>query len=97
LEFKLQLVGAAGDTLKRELAVTALAASEALPENVNYAVKIPEGRHVAVLNFRDADTASLPVLESVHAVSAKLKAPVTADRKLEDVVMSAQETAVLVY
>ncbi|MGA2854575.1 MAG: hypothetical protein ABSE90_10660 [Verrucomicrobiota bacterium] len=63
---------------------------------MNYAVKIPEGRHVAVLNFRDADTASLPVLESVPAVSAKLKAPVTAYRKLEEVVKSAQETAVLV-
>jgi S1-C subfamily serine protease len=37
-----------------------LAASGALPENVNYAVKSREGRHVAVPNFRDADTASLP-------------------------------------
>ena len=36
-------------------------------------------------------------LESVPDVSAKLKAPVTADRKFEDVVKSAQDTAVLVY
>jgi len=35
-------------------------------------------------------------LESVSAVSAKLKAPVTADRKFEDVVKSAQGAAVLV-
>ena len=74
----------------------ALAASGALPENVNYAVKSREGRHVAVPNFRDAGTASLPVLESVPAVSAKLKAPVAADRKFEDVVKSAQGAAVLV-
>ena len=74
----------------------ALAAGGALPENVNYAVKSREGRHVAVPNFRDADTASLPVLESVPAVSAKLKAPNTADEKIEDVVKSAQDAAVLV-
>jgi hypothetical protein len=41
-------------------------------------------------------TAALPFLESVPAVSAKLKAPVTADRKFEDVVKSAQDAAVLV-
>ena len=45
-----------------------LAASAALSENVNYAVKSREGRHVAVPNFRDADTASLPFLESVPEV-----------------------------
>jgi len=66
------------------------------PENVNYAVKSREGRHVAVPNFRDADTASLPILESVPAVFAKFKEPVTADRKFEDVVKSAQDAAVLV-
>ena len=59
----------------------ALAASGALPENVNYAVK---------------SSLLLSFLESVPAVSAKLKAPVTADRKFEDVVMSAQDAAVLV-
>jgi hypothetical protein len=80
----------------------ALAASGALPEvladgyQLNYAVKSREGRHVAVPNFRDAGTASLPVLESVPDVDAKLKAPVTADRKFEDVVKSAQDAAVLV-
>ena len=52
--------------------------------------------HVAVPNFMDADTASLPVLESVPAVPAKPKTPVTADRKFEDVVKSAQDAAVLV-
>jgi S1-C subfamily serine protease len=59
----------------------ALAASGALPENVNYAVK---------------SSLLLSFLESVPAVSAKLKAPVTADRKFEDVVKSAQDAAVLV-
>ncbi len=59
----------------------ALAASGALPENVNYAVK---------------SSLLLSFLESVPAVSAKLKTPVTADRKFEDVVKSAQDAAVLV-
>jgi S1-C subfamily serine protease len=59
----------------------ALAASGALPENVNYAVK---------------SSLLLSFLESVPAISAKLKTPVTADRKFEDVVMSAQDAAVLV-
>jgi S1-C subfamily serine protease len=62
-------------------ASAALAASGALPENVNYAVK---------------SSLLLSFLESVPAVSAKLKAPVTADRKFEDVVKSAQDAAVLV-
>ena len=62
-------------------ASAALAASGALPENVNYAVK---------------SSLLLSFLESVPAVSAKLKAPVTADRKFEDVVKSAQQAAVLV-
>lgn len=38
----------------------------------------------------------LSFLESVPDVSAKLKAPNTADRKFEDVVKSAQAAAVLV-
>jgi len=59
----------------------ALAASGALPENVNYAVKSS-----LVLSF----------LESVPAVSAKLKAPNTKDEKFEEVVKSAQDAAVLV-
>jgi S1-C subfamily serine protease len=62
-------------------ASAALAASGALPENVNYAVK---------------SSLLLSFLESVPEVSAKLKAPVTADRKFEDVVKSAQDAAVLV-
>jgi hypothetical protein len=52
-----------------------------LPENVNYAVK---------------SSLLLSFLESVPAVSAKLKVPATADRKFEDVVRSAQDAAVLV-
>ena len=64
-------------------AVTALAASGALPENVNYAVKNP-------------DESGLSFLESVPAVSVKLKTPNTADEKFEDVVKSAQDAAVLV-
>ena len=59
----------------------ALAASGALPENVNYAVK---------------SSLLLSFLESVPAVSAKLKAPNTKDGKFEDVVKSAQDAAVLV-
>jgi hypothetical protein len=62
-------------------APVARAASGALPENVNYAVK---------------SSFLLGFLESVPAVSAKLKAPVTADRKFEEVVKSAQDAAVLV-
>jgi len=62
-------------------ALVALAASGALPENVNYAVK---------------SSFLLGFLESVPDVSAKLKAPVTSDRKFEDVVKSAQDAAVLV-
>jgi hypothetical protein len=74
----------------------------ALPEvladghQLNYTVKSREGRHIAVPNSKDADTVSLPVLESVPAVSTKLKAPMTADRKFEEVVKSAQDAAVLV-
>jgi TPR repeat protein len=59
----------------------ALAASGALPENVNYAVK---------------SSLLLSFLESVPDVDAKLKKPNTADEKFEDVVKSAQEAAVLV-
>jgi TPR repeat protein len=62
-------------------ASVALAASGALPENVNYAVK---------------SSLLLSFLESVPAVSAKLKAPNTADEKFSDVVKSAQSAAVLV-
>jgi len=59
----------------------ALAASGALPENVNYAVK---------------SSYLLSFLESVPAVSPKLKRAVMADRKFEDVVKSAQDAAVMV-
>jgi hypothetical protein len=62
-------------------AATALAASGALSENVNYAVK---------------SNLLLSFLESVPDISAKLKAPVTVDRKFEDLVKSAQQAAVLV-
>ncbi len=62
-------------------ASVALAISGALPENVNYAVK---------------SSFLLSFLESVPAISAKLKAPRTSDRRFEDVVKSAQDAAVLV-
>jgi S1-C subfamily serine protease len=62
-------------------ASAALAASGALPENVNYAIK---------------SSFLLSFLESVPAVSARLKEPITTDRKFEDVVKSAQDAAVLV-
>jgi hypothetical protein len=59
----------------------ALAASGALAENVNYAVK---------------SSLLLSFLESVPDVDAKLKKPNTADEKFEDVVKSAEDAAVLV-
>ena len=59
----------------------ALAASGALPENVNYAVK---------------SSYLLSFLESVPEVSAKLKEPRTAGRQFEDVVKDAEQAAVLV-
>jgi len=62
-------------------AATALAVSGALPENVNYAVK---------------SSFLLSFLESVPEVSAKLKEPITTERKFDDVVQSAQQAAVLV-
>ena len=62
-------------------AAAALAASGALPENVNYAVK---------------SSFLLSFLESVRGVEAKLKAPNTKDERFEEVVKSAQNAAVLV-
>jgi serine protease Do len=62
-------------------ASVALAASDALPENVNYAVK---------------SSLLLSFLESVPDVANKLKAPNTTDEKFEDVVKSAHDAAVLV-
>ena len=62
----------------------ALAASGALPENVNYAVK---------------SSFLLGFLESVPEVSAKLKEPKslqTTTPKFEDVVKSVEQAAVLV-
>src|SRR5207249_2906358 len=60
---------------------TALSASGALPENVNYAVK---------------SSYLLSFLESVPEVSAKLKEPNTKEMKFEDLVKSAEQAAVLV-
>jgi hypothetical protein len=48
------------------------------------------------MNYAVKSSLLLSFLESVPDVSAKLKAPVTADRKFEDVVKSAQQAAVLV-
>ncbi len=62
-------------------AAVALAASGALPENVNYAVK---------------SSLLLSFLEAVPDVDAKLKAPNTAHEKFEELVKSAQDAAVLV-
>jgi TPR repeat protein len=62
-------------------AKAALASSGSLPENVNYAVK---------------SSFLLSFLESVPDVANKLKDPLTAERKFEDVVKSAQDAAVLV-
>jgi hypothetical protein len=62
-------------------ASAALAASGALPENVNYAVK---------------SSFLLGSLEFVPDISTKLKARFRLDRKFEDVVKSAQDVAVLV-
>jgi len=59
----------------------ALAASGALPENVNYAVK---------------SSFLLSFLESVPEVSARLKEANTKERKCEDVVKLAEQAAVLV-
>jgi len=63
---------------------TGLAASGALPENVNYAVK---------------SSLLLSFLESMPEVAAKLKAPNTKDESFGEVVKSAQDAAVqvLVY
>ena len=58
-----------------------LRSSGALPENVNYAVK---------------SSYLLSFLESVPEVAAKLKEPNPKDRKVEDVVKSAEQAAVLV-
>ncbi len=59
----------------------ALAASGALPENVNYAVK---------------SSLLMSFLESMPEVSAKLIAPNKVDEKFEDVVKSAQAATVVV-
>jgi S1-C subfamily serine protease len=62
-------------------AAIALAATGALPENVNYAVK---------------SSFLLGFLESAPAAMTKLRKPFAADRKFEDVVASARDAAVLV-
>ena len=66
---------------KLGMAIGEAGTSDELPENVNYAVK---------------SSFLLSFLESASDVSAKLKEPVTVDRKFEDVVKSAQDAAVLV-
>jgi hypothetical protein len=48
------------------------------------------------MNYAVKSSFLLSFLESMPNVSAKLKAPVTADQKFEDVVKSAQQAAVLV-
>jgi S1-C subfamily serine protease len=61
--------------------IETLKTTGSLPQNVNYAVKSS-----LVLSF----------LESVPAVSAKLKEPISAECKFDDVVQSAQQATVLV-
>jgi hypothetical protein len=48
------------------------------------------------MNYAVKSSLLLSFLESVPDVANKLKAPVTTDRKFEEVVKSAQDTAVLV-
>ena len=72
------VIGIVSDKLD---ASAALAASGALPENVNYSVK---------------SSLLLSFLESVPDVAANLKTPNTADEKFEDVVKSAKDASVLV-
>ena len=48
------------------------------------------------MNYAVKSSLLLSFLESVPDVSATLKAPVTTDRKFEEVVKSAQDAAVLV-
>ena len=48
------------------------------------------------MNYAVKSSFLLSFLESVPKVSAKLKAPNTADRKFEEMVKSAQDAAVLV-
>ncbi len=59
---------------------------------------IPTGQSSGGTTYEYAVKSSflLSFLESVPDVSAKLKAPNTADEKFEDVVKSAQQAAVLV-
>ena len=57
-----------------------------------YLPKIDE----SILYYAVKSSLLLSFLESMPAVSAKLKAPITADRKFEEVVKSAQDAAVLV-
>jgi S1-C subfamily serine protease len=66
---------------KLGMAIGQARTSDELPENVNYAVK---------------SSFLLSFLESAPDVSAKLKEPITTDRKFEDVVKSAQDAAVLI-
>ena len=73
----------------------ALAASGALPENVNYAIKSREGRHVAVPNLGTPARRPSQSLNRCRRFQPSSK-PITADRKFEDVVKSAQDAAVLV-
>ena len=49
------------------------------------------------MNYAVKSSLLLSSLESVPDVDAKLKPPVTADQKFEEVVKSAQNAAVVVY
>jgi hypothetical protein len=62
-------------------ASVALAATGALPENVNYAVK---------------SSLLLSFLESVPDLSTGLKSPVTTEQKSDDIVSQAKDAAALI-
>ena len=77
-------------------AAAALAASGALPENVNYAIKVGRRCCAASPSPRLTGRSALPFLESAPGVEDKLKKPNPADEKFEDVVKQTQDATVLV-
>jgi hypothetical protein len=83
-------------------AQAALSTSGALSENVNYIARIrrqgcfPQLPTLSAARSGTEWNPSLPFLESVPEVAARLKEPNTKDRKFEAVVKSAEQAAVLV-
>ncbi len=77
---------ASGNVAAKLDAAAALAATGSLPESLRTATSEFRGKSSLLLSF----------LESVPDVAAKLKEPLTADRKFEEVLKSAEDVAVLV-